>query len=143
MVNRAEIMDSYQPAGVLAFILAENCNDAMSLGMSVSYVSRRPFREDRLLRPTTLRYLENALAAGLLSVGDMIGTQHRPWNMSYTAALRHLAAARPRDAGDRSPVARCVLASQHGQGKPSRGITCTPIRPGPRRTLLNAPSGPP
>lgn len=81
--------------GLISFVLAENRNDVLSLGMFVYYVSRHPWCEGRPLRRTALRYLENALAAGLLTVGDLVGDEHRPWPGSYTNALKRIEAAWP------------------------------------------------
>jgi hypothetical protein len=83
------------PLGLISFVLTENRNDVLSLGMFVYYVSRHPWCEGRPLRRTALRYLENALAAGLLTVGDLVGDEHRPWPVSYTNALKRIKAAWP------------------------------------------------
>lgn len=94
-VEEGETRVTAGPAGLISFVLAENRNYVLSLGMFVYYVSRHPLCEGRPLRPTALRYLENALAAGLLTVGDVAGDRYRPWPVSYTQALERITAAWP------------------------------------------------
>lgn len=92
-LKEREARASGGPAGLISFVLAENRNDVLSLGMFVYYVSRHPLGEGRPLRPTALRCLENALA--LLTVGDVAGDRYRPWPVSYTKALERIKASWP------------------------------------------------
>ncbi|MGO4653096.1 hypothetical protein AB4068_15540 [Arthrobacter sp. 2RAF22] len=98
-VEEAETRAVAGPAGLISFVLAENRNDVLSLGMFAYYVSRHPLCQGRPLRSTALRYLENALAAGLMTVGDVDGDRYRPWPVPYTEALERIRAAWPDNNG--------------------------------------------
>ncbi|MGX9898959.1 hypothetical protein ACW0JT_02115 [Arthrobacter sp. SA17] len=78
-----QLVDTCMPvrAGtVLQLVLAENRGDCMSLGLFAHYISSFSGCQDGSeLRAEVIGQLMTALKTGLLSAGDMIGTNHFPW----------------------------------------------------------------
>ncbi|MDP9904674.1 hypothetical protein [Arthrobacter bambusae] len=123
--------------GLISFVLAENRNDLLSLGMFVFYVSQHPRSKGRPLKDAALRYLENALAADLLTVGDMVEGRYRPWPVSYTQALERVRAAWPVHDEPTFDELRdiCWLANT------TRGNQAAALRGCRRRSRIPQPSG--
>jgi hypothetical protein len=81
-------------SGVLGHVLADNRADFLSLGMFAHDVhAYSPV--DGQLKSTILRYLENALAGGLLRAGDVVGGRFYPWADSYVRNLDRIERAWP------------------------------------------------
>ncbi|WP_458112855.1 hypothetical protein M1D88_01430 [Arthrobacter sp. R1-13] len=83
---------------VLQLVLADNRGDCMSLGLFAHHVSSLSGCPDGPeLREEVIGQLVTALKTGLLSVGDMIGTDHFPWPDTPAQIIAWIGAVWPDD----------------------------------------------
>ena len=81
-------------ATVLTLVLSENQGDCMSLAMFAHYVGSFSGCPDGAeLRSVVIGHLDSALTAGLLSIGDMIGSNHSPWPDAPAESIAWIKAA--------------------------------------------------